>query len=217
MGPGDRYGVPRRDVGPLAATAGATQARGLQTRADPSAVELNGVIDGTALRMRSEDTARADTDEATRVPVTSIGRDVPSAPRTDLDRLDEPISPELVLVDPELRARALEALPERDPYGFLPIIRTPAPRLEVVGADARPEHDEPDPAGAIDTPAAADQPSATPMPTGVLAQDPVALEPSIATLTVVYAAQSLVGVLAFIAKAVVLVIVLAVLAELIKL
>ena len=42
-------------------------------------------------------------------------------------------------------------------------------------------------------------------------------EPSIVTLTVVYLGQSLVGVLAFIAKALVIVIALAVLADLIKL
>ena len=36
----------------------------------------------------------------------------------------EPISPELALVCPELRQRAIEALPDRDPDGFVP------PRLQ---------------------------------------------------------------------------------------
>ena len=130
--------VPRRDVG-ACGDPRATQA-GLQTRADLPAVELNGVIDGTAQRTRPERPGPSRHRGAIRAPVRSLSRDVTSAPRLELDRLDEPISPELVLVCPELRARALEALPERDPDGFFPVIRTPAPRLEVVGADARPEH-----------------------------------------------------------------------------
>ena len=47
------------------------------------------------------------------MPCPSVAR---SAPKTSLDV----ISPELVLVCPELRALALALLPERDPEGFLP-------------------------------------------------------------------------------------------------
>jgi hypothetical protein len=43
-----------------------------------------------------------------------------SAPAAGGEEPAEPLSPELVLVDPELRARALEALPVRDPDALVP-------------------------------------------------------------------------------------------------
>ena len=37
----------------------------------------------------------------------------------------DPVSPELALVSPELRARAIAALPEVRPYGFIPVRAAP--------------------------------------------------------------------------------------------
>jgi hypothetical protein len=48
--------------------------------------------------------------------------------------LDEPISPELALVSPELRTLAIATLPDRDPDGFLPR-RRPLYLVEVLDID----------------------------------------------------------------------------------
>lgn len=49
--------------------------------------------------------------------------------------LPEPVSPELALVCPELRERAVAALPERDPDGFIPARRRLVPIANVSDLD----------------------------------------------------------------------------------
>lgn len=53
------------------------------------------------------------------------------------DSGQELISPELALVCPELRRQAIEALPDRDPEGFVPRRRQPEPEgaTELVATD----------------------------------------------------------------------------------
>jgi hypothetical protein len=50
-----------------------------------------------------------------------------SAPAARAEARAEPLSPELALVDPELRARALETLPARDPEALVPARAAPGP------------------------------------------------------------------------------------------
>jgi hypothetical protein len=57
------------------------------------------------------------------------------------------LSPELVLVSPDLRERALALLPDRSPDGWIPPPYAPPPlalvRVPVVPDDLPPEHERP--------------------------------------------------------------------------
>jgi len=72
-----------------------------------------------------------------RAPEAEFGHGLRSALRvardagTPTQRATEPLSPELVLVCPDLRQRAIAALPERDPDAFLPGCRERLPTADV--------------------------------------------------------------------------------------